>query len=134
MYSSVDELKLAIGFQVNVMQGKMEDDDFDEALGVILENNSQFIDGMINTRVDQSVLEGNAVLKSVELSLSKYDVWSQYARNEVPETVREDKREAMKILEKIQKGTIVLVVDTTAETPRIEPSFDEATRVFGTEL
>lgn len=134
MYSSVDELKLAIGFQITTMQGKMEDDDFDEALGVILENNSQFIDGMINTRVDQSVLGGNAVLKSVELSLSKYDVFGQFNRNEMPEAIREDKREAMKILEKIQKGTIVLVVDTTAETPRIEPSFDEATRVFGTEL
>lgn len=134
MYSSVDELKLAIGFQITTMQGKIEDDDFDEALGVILENNSQFIDGMINTRVDQSVLEGNAVLKSVELSLSKYDVFGQFNRNEMPEAIREDKREAMKILEKIQKGTIVLVVDTTAETPRIEPSFDEATRVFGTEL
>ena len=32
MYSSVNELKLAIGFQITVMQGKMEDADFDAVL------------------------------------------------------------------------------------------------------
>jgi len=133
MYGTVDELKLTIGFQAGAMEKGKEEGQFDEELETVLENVSEMIDGMIVSRVDPARVSENAVLKRIALAIARFDAYSQYARNEVPETIREDKKEAMKMLENIQTGKISLAFDTpvTGEPTKVEPSWTEKTQVFG---
>lgn len=134
MYGTTDELKLTIGFQATAMAAGKDEGEFDEEIGVILGNVSDVIDGMISTRVAPADVANNAVLKRIALAIARFDVFTQYARTEVPETIREDKKEAMKLLADIQAGKLSISLDNPAEgTPTtIEPEFNSNAAVFGT--
>lgn len=136
MYATIDELKLAIGFQVTAMASGKTEEAFDSELTTVLSNACDAIDGMISPRVDPSTVSANAVLKRIALSVARYDVYCQYARNEVPETVREDKRDAMKQLEAIQTGRLGLSPDTPDEDSPgiIESEFTGSAQVFNVVL
>lgn len=134
MYGTYAELKLAIGYQVTSMQGSTLEATFKTALETILTNVSNAIDAMIATRYDVSTLTTNAILKRIALSMAAYDTWRQYARNELPESVRDDYRDTMKLLEKIQRGDVGLMTGGTDDPEPIESEFESVTQVFSTNL
>ncbi|HNX38803.1 MAG TPA: DUF1320 family protein [Candidatus Cloacimonadota bacterium] len=137
MYGDADKLKAAIGFQCTAMQGTVEDDDFVAILEGILDDEAALIDEMIQTRVDLTTVSSSAVLQQIALQLAVYAVWKKYARNQMPEHVSADKREAMKMLTDIQQGRIRLttVTDDEGEDVMVESEFEEGqTQVFSTML
>jgi|GEM_PF-3705084 len=128
MYIEVDELVVAIGFQAPAMAAGKEEGEFEDECEAVIEAVTAVIDAMISGRVDPKDVEDNAILKRVCLQISKYDVFNQYARDEVPESVRKDKEEAMKTLAQIQEGKIDLVVATPGA---VESFFGSTTRQLG---
>jgi len=128
MYIEVDELVAAIGFQAAAMAAGKEEGEFEDECEAVIEAVTAVIDAMISGRVDPALVEDNALLKRVCLQISKYDLFNQYARDEVPESVRKDKEEAMKMLAQIQEGKIDLVVEKPGA---VESYFDSATRQLG---
>jgi phage gp36-like protein len=130
-YATTDELKQAIGFQAAVMEAaEAEEGDFDTAIGTILDEVTAQIEAMIRPRLDPETVEDNAILKRICLAIAKYDTWGQFARNEVPETVSADKAEAMKLLEKIQKGELALIADDEEDPETVSSEFESSDQVF----
>ncbi|MDD4310648.1 MAG: DUF1320 family protein [Candidatus Cloacimonetes bacterium] len=132
MYGTADKLLTTIGFQATAMQGTMEDDDWGDVLETVLTDISAVIDGMISSRYDVSDYADNAVLERIALSVGRYDMYCQYVRNDVPETIRKDKEEAFKMLNDIQSGKLALTPDTPDEDAPapVESEFTSSAQVF----
>lgn len=134
MYGSTDKLIDAIGFQTVQMQGETTDEDFETILEQILTAEAALIDEMIKSKVDPTTVSDSAVLERIALNLSVYAMWKKYARNQMPEHVAADKKEAMKMLADIQQGRISLteVTDDAGDVVKVEAQFEEGqARVFG---
>lgn len=134
MYGTTDELRKALGFQVTAMEAGKEEGAFDTELEDVLTNVSAMIDGMICNKVAPADVANNAVLKRIALAVARFDVWGNYARNQMPEAVLQDKKEAMQMLKEIQTGKISLQADTPGEdaVTIVTPEFSETAAVFGT--
>jgi len=134
MYGTTDELKLSIGFQATAMAAGKDEGVFDEELETILTNVSDMIDGMISARVTPADVANNPVMKRIALAIGRFDAYCQYVRSEVPKTIAEDKKEAMKMLADIQAGKLSLALDDPDEdaVTMVEPEYESAAQVFGT--
>lgn len=135
-YLEASELQQAIGWQTTAMMASFTATDeatqeelFQAMLDGVIGETGDLIDAMIGAKYDVSELTGNAILKRLCLMISRYDVYCQYARFDVPETVRLAYEQAMKDLEKIQGGKLELVADdavydedTAAGTPEFTSS------------
>lgn len=117
MYITPEELKEAIGFQAAVMatlapdeEGAEEGSGFLEVLQDVIRDQTKLIDDWIAAKTtDIQSLRGNQILRRICLNLSRYEMYLRFARDMVPETVQDDKDEAMRQLEKIQRGEIELL-------------------------
>lgn len=137
MYGDIDGLKLKIGFQAAIMEaGETDEGAFDDALKAILTAASDVVDNYISARYDAGDYESNALLTRVAYAIACYDAFTQYARDQVPETVRLDKEEALRTLEKIAGGLIQLSPDSPDEdAPEpVSSEFESADQVFTTVL
>lgn len=122
-YISAAELQTAIGFQAATMatltpdgEGDTEGAAFTEALESVISDQTDFIDAWIIGKVDDlEDLRTNQILRRICLNLSKYEMFSRFARDMVPDAVKADKDEAMKLLEKIQRGELELLAEAPEE-------------------
>ena len=139
MYISTDELQAAIGFQNEIMKAHMDPSEeeteealWEEKLEAIIQSVSDLIDGMIAVRCTPADVSQSAILKRICSQISVHDVWMGFARNQLPESVQKSKEEAMKMLEKIQQGSLTLTLDTPPEDAPapIESEFESEVRVF----
>jgi phage gp36-like protein len=117
-YCEDTELQTMIGFQASAMQSgyphgddETEEEAFLAMLGNVIDEVSALIDGMVAAKYDTAEVAGNAILKRICIAISRYDVYTMFARFDVPETVRLEKDAAMKQLELIQQGKLELVAD-----------------------
>ncbi len=133
MRATADELTLAIGFQAAVMSKNLDEEEWDAQLEDILKAVSDTIDAMIRPRIDPTTLSNDPILHRVCLAIAVYDVWTQFARNQVPENVRLDKEEAMKTLEKIQRGSLELI-PSGSEIDPIAAEFSSKAQALGIDL
>jgi phage gp36-like protein len=133
MRATADELTQAIGFQATTMAAPLEEGEWDTQMEAILTAVSNTIDAMIRPRIDPSTVPTDPILKRICLSIAVYDVWLQFARNQVPESVRLDKEEAMKTLEKIQRGSLELI-PSGSEVEPIAAEFSSKAQALGTDL
>jgi phage gp36-like protein len=114
-YATAAELKIALGFQADTLLA-----DFDEAGAVteldrVILETSAMIDSMISGRVSVPVPTGNALLKRICITISKYDLWSRQAASNLPESLVKEYEGQMKVLERIARGEICFAAD-------VEPS------------
>jgi phage gp36-like protein len=131
-YITATELSQAIGFQAATMMATFtatetdtQQELFEAMLDGMIDAAGDLIDAMIGIKYDVSEYTGNAILKRICLMISRYDVYCQYARFDVPETVRLDKEAAMKDLEKIQQGKLELAADdATFDADDMSSEFD----------
>jgi phage gp36-like protein len=133
MRATTDELNQAIGFQAATMGKPLEEGEWDTALEEILTAVSNTIDAMIRPRIDPATVSTDPILKRICLSLSVYDVWLRFARNQVPESVRLDKEEGMKLLEKIQRGSLEIIPTSQVVEP-ISAEFSSKAQQLSVEL
>lgn len=137
-YLEATELQQAIGFQATAMMASFtatesdtQEELFQAMLDGVIAETGELIDAMIGAKYDVTEVTANAILKRICLMISRYDVYCQYARNDVPETVRLAYEQAMKDLEKIQGGRLELVADDAvydAETAAGTPEFTSASQ------
>lgn len=142
-YIRAEELKAGIGFQAAVMAtlvaaeggemarerdgevedgGEEEEDKFLAMLESVIREMTHLIDAWICTRVRVSEMRENSILRRICMNLSRYEMFARFARDMIPEAVARDKDEAMKLLEKIQKGEIEIVaVEEAEEEENIRP-------------
>jgi phage gp36-like protein len=111
----------------------LEEGEWDTALEEILTAVSNTIDAMIRPRIDPATVSTDPILKRICLSLSVYDVWLRFARNQVPESVRLDKEEGMKLLEKIQRGSLEIIPTSQVVEP-ISAEFSSKAQQLSVEL
>lgn len=131
-YIEAAELQQAIGFQADAMmasfsatESETQEELFRGMLAGVIEEATSLINAMIGAKYDVSRVSGNAILKRLCLIIARYDVYCQYARFDVPETVRLAYEQAMKDLEKIQSGKLELVADAAEYGPEtaVSPEF-----------
>jgi len=113
MRATTDELNNAIGFQATAMAAMFtQAGAWTTRLTAILIAVTNTIDAMIRPRVDPTTVATDPILKRLCLSIAVYDAWMSFARNQLPEAVRLDKEQAMKMLEKIQRGELEIIPAT----------------------
>jgi phage gp36-like protein len=140
-YVTAAELRSAIGFQAEAMESNYEYGEltgtaaFTAMLTAVIAETTSLIDAMISAKYDIATVEANAILKRICLVISRYDVYTRFARFDVPETVRLDKDAAMKDLEKIQQGKLELVADDEEfEEGQLDSEFESSDQVFTVSL
>lgn len=137
MFGSTDEFKASIGFQAAVMEaGEETEGDFDKTLENVLTAASEVVNEYISGRYDATLYAGNAVLTRIAYAIGRYDVYTMFARDQLPEAIAQEKRDCMKTLEQIAKGELMLTPDTPEEdAPEpVSSEFESATQVFSTIL
>jgi phage gp36-like protein len=133
MYATAAELEKATGFQYQVIMADYTDPEKTVELERVLTEASGVIDDMVVNRVAAVPVTGSvALMKRLCLALAKYDIFSSIARDQVPEAVLQDKQDAMKTLEKIQKGELVLQDGSTDADAVVESEFDSTAQVVDT--
>lgn len=133
MFITVEELRAAIGFQAATMEAGKEEGEFDDELEAVISDVTDLVNSYIRPRYNPTDVSGSSILKRICTKICKYDVFSQYARNECPETVKEDKRDAMKSLEAIQRGKLELEL-AAVDPASVSSEFTSQDQVLGTYL
>ena len=140
-YITAEELRVGIGFQVEVMASITPDEPEQEAgsafaavLSDVIKDQTKLIDDWIIAKTkDIESLRNNQILRRICLNLSRYEMYLRFARDMVPETVQADKDESMRQLEKIQRGEIELLAETP-ETLAISEFSEGQTQLLNTPL
>jgi hypothetical protein len=119
-YVSAEDIRSAIGFQAESMISAMvlaegetatQTELFDAMVEALITKRAEYIDAMIGRRIDVSTVTASPVLARIAMALVKYDVYTQYARYDVPETVKTERADAEKQLLAISQGKLDLVED-----------------------
>lgn len=136
-YILAADLRSAIGFQADAMEAGFEYGEatgeaaFTAMLGDVIDEVTALIDAMISAKYAVADYAENAILKRICTAISRYDVYTRFARYDVPDTVRLDKEAAMKDLEKIQQGKLELVADDAEFTEgQMDSEFESSDQVF----
>ena len=81
---------------------------------------STLIDGYLRGRYNLPLDTHFPLLRIIAIDLSIYRLYSRRLHSDMPEAILEQYKEAIKILDKIQKGTITLEVQTETSTNQIQ--------------
>lgn len=81
---------------------------------------STLIDGYLRGRYNLPLDTHFPLLRIIAIDLSIYRLYSRRLHADMPEAILEQYKEAIKTLEKIQKGIITLEVQTEASTNQIQ--------------
>ncbi len=105
MYGTIENLKDSFGSKKELLL----QDVTDEQLTSIMENQSSYIDAFLLVRYDLPLPAANAMIDKICLIMSKAESYRLFAGNDIPEAVKEQEKQALKDLIKIQKGEILIM-------------------------
>ena len=105
-YITLAELKKALGQKETIFTSIMSD----EELTAIIIEREKFIDEYIGPSVKLPFEEDSIpkMIKYICTNLCVYDIYAENANTDVPEVVKDDKKEAMTLLDKILNKKIPL--------------------------
>lgn len=141
-YTSVAELVEAIGFQAESMQAgiatgedQTEEEAFEAMLEGVIGRTGEYIDGMIGARYDVSTVEDNPILARICREIALYNVYTQFTRMDVPETIARGKADAEKQLLAIAQGKLDLQADdATFDDEAMQPEFESEDRALNAHM
>ncbi len=113
MYSTLEKLKETFGTIESLILQEVEDAE----LTAIMTDTSEIMDSYLKTVLTLPLTEENALINSICLRISKTECYRRFARNDLPEDVREQNKRAFKDLEKIQQKKII--IQTTEENTEV---------------
>lgn len=131
-YATAVELKTALGYQADALLSDFSEEGATTEMERVILETSAMIDSMISGRVSVPVANGNAVLKRICLTVSKYDLWSRQSAADVPEALKSDYEGQLKVLEKIARGEIAFAADAPASI--VAGEFESSSRVMNAGL
>ncbi len=105
MYGTLDNLKDSFGSKKDILL----QDITDTQLTMLLEDQSSYIDSFLQIRYELPLSGSNAMINRLCIILSKAECYRLFASNDIPEAVKEQEKQALKDLVKIQKGEILIM-------------------------
>lgn len=95
-------------------------------------NSDDLIDGYLRGRYNVPFTDIPNLLEKLSTDISVYNLYSRRPESEMPETVKDRYKDALKFLEQIQKGLISLGTDTeiSPEPAKFKTNKLETDRVF----
>jgi phage gp36-like protein len=111
MYGTIENLKDSFGSKKDLLL----QDITDEQLTMMLEDQSSYIDSFLQVRYQLPLPGSNAIINRLCIILSKAECYRLFASNDIPEAVKEQEKQALKDLVKIQKGQILIMKEDTLE-------------------
>lgn len=126
MYCSVDDIRAAISpAELVHLTDEAGTGEVNEGLvTVIIADVAAVVDGHLRARYPLPLSTTPALLKSVSVDLVVAELYKRRLRTDVPDSIFAAYKNAMALLDKIQKGLIQLGIETKAE-----PSVGGAIRV-----
>jgi phage gp36-like protein len=131
MYLTVEFLKSKLSNAA--LKAAFTDDEYK----AIITDESDIIDEYLQTCVDNLPFTGDdipKIIKRICLNLCLYQVYYQKAFQQLPEAIREDKKEAYKLMDKIKSGDIAIQTDYDLDESDAEMQYQVGTQYFSEDL
>lgn len=111
MYGTIENLKDSFGSKKDLLL----QDITEEQLIMMLEDQSSYIDSFLQVRYELPLPGTNAMINRLCIILSKAECYRLFASNDIPEAVKEQEKQALKDLVKIQKGEILIMKESALD-------------------
>lgn len=112
--------------------GEVDQDNVDKAIG----NADELIDGYLRGRYTLPLDPVPGLIRTLSATITLRRLYGRRPRLAVPDSLSDDYKNALKLLENIQKGLVTLGAPTTGEELPVEPvsQVKAPTRIFTDDL
>jgi len=129
-YCTIEDVKKALRQKAAVFEQKMSNEDLQE----IVTNNEKVIDDYIGAAVTLPFEETPHIIKRICITLTKFDIYDQFASSQIPKNVQDQYDHSIKTLEKIAAKKIVLGTQKDADGNSLQASYTANTQLFNVRM
>lgn len=138
-YCTLDDIKKLIPeqFIAQLTDDAVPSDDPDtDKVDKAIADAGELIDGYLRSRYDLPLSPVPGLIGKLAVDIAVYNLYSRRPEGEMPETVKDRYRDALRVLEAIQAGKVTLgtTSGTTPEPGQYKSNKDSCDRVFTDEV
>ena len=127
MYTTLDKVKANLGQFAELITAGMDDSE----VSAFIAEADDIIDGYIAAAVSLPFLETPKLISSISTDIAVRNLWAQKQAKSLPEHIKLDYENALKLLTNIAKGTIKLEAKDPEDSSFSDLKHSSAVRVFG---
>lgn len=127
MYTTLDKVKANLGQFAELITAGMEDSE----VSAFIAEADDIIDGYIASAVSLPFSETPKLISSISTDIAVRNLWAQKQAKSLPEHIKLDYENALKLLANIAKGTIKLEAKDPEDSSFSDLKHSSAARVFG---
>ena len=127
MYTTLDKVKANLGQFAELITAGMDDSE----VSAFITEADDIIDGYIAAAVNLPFSETPKLISSISTDIAVRNLWSQKQAKSLPEHIKLDYENALKLLTNIAKGTIKLGAKDPEDSSFSDLKHSSAARVFG---
>ena len=127
MYTTLDKVKANLGQFAELITAGMDDSE----VSAFITEADDIIDGYIAAAVNLPFSETPKLISSISTDIAVRNLWAQKQAKSLPEHIKLDYENALKLLTNIAKGTIKLGAKDPEDSSFSDLKHSSAARVFG---
>lgn len=127
MYTTLDKVKANLGQFAELITAGMDDSE----VSAFIAEADDIIDGYIAAAVNLPFSETPKLISSISTDIAVRNLWAQKQAKSLPEHIKLDYENALKLLTNIAKGTIKLGAKDPEDSSFSDLKHSSAARVFG---
>lgn len=127
MYTTLEKVKANLGQFAELITAGMEDSE----VSAFITEADDIIDGYIAAAVNLPFSETPKLISSISTDIAVRNLWAQKQAKSLPEHIKLDYENALKLLTNIAKGTIKLGAKDPEDSSFSDLKHSSAARVFG---
>ena len=127
MYTTLDKVKANLGQFAELITAGMDDSE----VSAFITEADDIIDGYIAAAVNLPFSETPKLISSISTDIAVRNLWAQKQAKSLPEHIKMDYENALKLLTNIAKGTIKLGAKDPEDSSFSDLKHSSAARVFG---
>ena len=104
MYGNINRLKDSFGSKKDLFLQAVTD----EQLTDILVTTSDYIDGFLQVRYELPLEVSNPIIDKICIDIAKTETYRLFASNDIPDSVKDKEKHALRDLLRIQKGELLI--------------------------
>lgn len=130
MYCTIAQVKAKLGTFTSLIIGELTDDNIKSYIA----DSDALIDGYIASAVSLPFVSVPKLITAISIDLTVRNLWALRQAKDLPEHVKFDYDNALKLLNLINKGSLKLSADNPSNPSFNDLKFTAANRIFGSEL
>ena len=127
MYTTIAKVKARLGTYEAIITGEMQDAD----INAFISEADKMIDGYIAAAVKLPFVNTPDLIAAISTHIAVRNLWAQTQARSVPDHVRYDYENSIKLLEQIAKGILKLQAQDHAADDFADMIFSAENSVFG---